>query len=142
MTKKNIVLFGVLVGTITFFLLVFSSEIGLCPKSIGTCSQNYDAHATNFFLFLPILFFSLITYKMRDEVFRAWLHFAYWWVPLSMFLTLITPDSHGGGFGPQISLGKEDTAFVFSALFAIISLILIIYKWVKSPGKISINIKI
>ncbi|MCK9351167.1 MAG: hypothetical protein WCT49_01070 [Candidatus Paceibacterota bacterium] len=135
MTKKNIVLFSALVGTITFFLLIFSSEIGLCPRNIGTCSQSYDATATNFFLFLPILFFSLITYKLREETFRAWLHFAYWWVPLSMFLTLITPESRGGGFGPQISWGKEDTAFVFSGLFAIISLILIIYKSIKLRGK-------
>jgi hypothetical protein len=65
---------------------------------------------------------------MREEVFRSWLHFAYWWVPLSIILTLITPDGSGGWGIPNL-ISPEIVAITFSSLFAIISLIIIIWKY-------------
>ncbi|MBI5003526.1 hypothetical protein HZC00_00315 [Candidatus Kaiserbacteria bacterium] len=65
---------------------------------------------------------------MREEVFRAWLRFAYWWVPLSIVLTLITPGG-SGGFGIPNVIDQETVAFVFASLFSIISLIIIIRKY-------------
>jgi hypothetical protein len=46
-----------------------------------------------------------------------------------MFLILIMPSDTGGGFGPQISLGKGDVALVTSFFFILISLTLIAYKF-------------
>ncbi len=40
------------------------------------------------FLTPPLFFLSLITYKMQDEVFRAWWNFARWWVPVIILATL------------------------------------------------------
>ena len=80
----------------------------------------------------PLVFiFSLLTYKMHEKVFRAWLHFAYWWVPLSIILTLITPDG-GGGWGIPNLISREIVAITSSSLFAIISLIIIIWKYLAT----------
>jgi hypothetical protein len=90
---------------------------------------------TLFVLSLPLLLFSLITYKMREEVFRAWFNFAKWWVPISIFLTLITPGGSGGGFGIPSVFDQEFAAFILAALFFIISIIIIVREWLKLRGK-------
>jgi hypothetical protein len=66
---------------------------------------------------------------MREEVFRAWARFAVPAVLISVVLAYLTPTSTGSGFGPQISIGKGDTAFLMSVLFIFISIIIIIYKY-------------
>ncbi|MBM3260944.1 hypothetical protein FJY93_00835 [Candidatus Kaiserbacteria bacterium] len=81
---------------------------------------------------IPLFFFSLITYKMRDVVTQAWMRFALVWIPLSIVLAALTPDSPAGGFGPQISLGKGDTVFVMSLLFVLISLTIITWKYLAT----------
>ena len=50
-------------------------------------------------------------------------------------------ENEAAFYGPKIDVqmknvnGKEDTAFVFSALFILISFILIVYKSIKLRGK-------
>ena len=82
------------------------------------------------FVFPFVFLFSLITYKMRDEVSRAWITFAKWWVPAQILLVLLTPESSGGYF--VVILDKQLVAILLSALFVLISLLLIIYKWFSS----------
>ena len=84
---------------------------------------------TLFFFALPLLVLSLITYKMRDEVFRAWLRFAYWWIPVSLVFIYLAGGWSGGGFGIPNVLDQEFVSIIFSGLFAIISLLLIIWKY-------------
>ncbi len=96
-------------------------------------SSNLHLDCINFIygiliVFLPILpffLFALITYFMREEVYRAWIRFAIPMLGISMLLTALMPDSQGGGFGPQISFGKPDVALLTSAIFVVISIILI-----------------
>ncbi|MCX6735762.1 MAG: hypothetical protein NTZ13_01640 [Candidatus Parcubacteria bacterium] len=78
----------------------------------------------------PVFLFSLITYPLREETFRSWLHFAKWWVPMSVLLVLITPDGQGGGYMPSL-IDKQVVAFLTSAIFTLISLIIVIYKSIR-----------
>jgi len=64
---------------------------------------------------------------MRDEVFEKWRNFSYWWVPLTMFLTLITPDSNS----VIMSWGKEVPAMGMTILYIFISIIIILRTWLK-----------
>ena len=78
-------------------------------------------------LFFPcVLIFSLITYKMRDEMFRAWLRFSYWWIPLS-FILILSANNETGHVFPFPSL-QAVLGIAFPILYAIISLILIVWK--------------
>ena len=109
------------VGSIFSYDYCFAQ--GHCPRLWDTI----ESITPIFFLFLPLFILSLITYWMREEVFRAWLRFAYWWIPLTMVLVLMTRDS-SGGFGIPSIVTRESVSMIFSALFLIISLILIAYK--------------
>lgn len=128
MTKKQILLFASIVLVLTYFT-TFTRDFCYRAYEEGPrviCSGDV---AGIFFLFsLLILIFSFLTYKMHEKVFRPWLHFAYWWVPLSIVLSLLAGGGSGGGFGMPNLLDQESVAFIFAALFSIISLIIIIRK--------------
>ena len=83
----------------------------------------------NFFPIIPLFLFSLITYKMRDEVYHAWLRFAYVWIPLSMLAIFVAPEYSYDWMFPVV---KGTVAFFSSLLFLIISLILIAYRALRS----------
>jgi len=133
MTKKNILLISSVY--IVFLIAVFLFG--------GKCYDNQWCHvnlndilnstATLFLPFLPLFLFSLITYKMKEQVFNSWIKFTIWFVPLTIFLTFITPDS-SGSFGLP-TFGKGVVAFLLSALFTIISILIILVRFFTSRKK-------
>jgi hypothetical protein len=127
-TKKNILKIS-LTGFIILFVLAFGAPV-VCSNDIS-CHRQLGNVIYIFSSFLPLLFLSLVTYKLREETFRAWLHFAYGFVPLSIFLTFLARNSRGGSMGIPNILDQETVAFLLAALFLIISLIIIIYQWYK-----------
>ena len=132
LTKKNV--FWISASYIIYFLLLLlvSSQCGsLCRI------RKDDLFGLVLFLFSPLapaFLFSLITYKMREEVFHSWLRFAYVWVPVSIFLVLVTPNGQSGGYMPSL-IDKQVIVVFTSFLFVAISLILITYKSIRLKGK-------
>ena len=112
------------IGVMLLLFGIFSEEVRLCQANDYLCSKRFDEIAQMLLIFLPTLFFSLITYKMRAGVFNAWRNFAIVWVPASIFLVAISPSSSA----PFQIIDKEFVAIVFSLFFSFISLILIAYK--------------
>lgn len=112
------------VASALFFLFMFSGQIGLCDPYNGSCVKNFDSASGLLQIFLPVLFFSLITYKLRDEVFESWILFAKWWVLATIFLVLITPTQDQS----MIPLDKEMVSFFSTGIFTLVSLALIAYK--------------
>ncbi len=119
-------------------ILISSGFIALVLLAIGIfgtykiCNNQEDCITLLhlFFLhFLPIIslfLLSLITYKMREKVYQAWLHFSYFWVPLSIILVVLAPEYDTDWMFP---ITKGSVAFYFSVLYIIISLLLIGYKY-------------
>jgi hypothetical protein len=108
------------VGTYKVCDLPFlSGHEGICPSILAD-------GMINFFPLIPVFILSLITYKMREEVFRAWGTFALVWIPFSMFAILIAPE-YGNDFVP---IEKGTVAFFSSVLFFIISIAIITWKYV------------
>ena len=133
MNKNTVVLISV-TGTILGLLLSPSNLYKYCFQG-GHCLWLWNiAEATNpfFFLFPGLLLFSLITYFLREEVFRAWLRFAYVWIPLSLVVIYLSAGWTGGGFGIPNVLDQETVAIIFSGLFVIISLFIILISWFRS----------
>src|SRR3989338_3458221 len=90
-------------GIISVLLLVLN-HVGtenLCVWSgwdTAYISKWFDIIIT-FTPILPLFLFSLITFFMREHVFRNWARFALPGVALSMLLTFLTPEPETGGFG-------------------------------------------
>lgn len=130
--RQGIFISSVSVLIILFSFVLFSEQwchVGtVCNRIEHFVARDFEIV---YYLVPSILIFSLLTYKMHERVFRTWLRFAYWWVPLSIILTLITPDGSGGWGIPSV-IDRGFVAFIFAALFTIISLIIIVWKFVAT----------
>jgi hypothetical protein len=85
-TKKNIFFFGLSV-TIFLILLVTADSFGYCNRGsfCSLISDYLEPPVGSVLLVIPFVFiFSLVTYKMRDEVFQHWMKFARWAIPVAM----------------------------------------------------------
>lgn len=70
---------------------------------------------------MTLFLLSLITYKMQDEVFRAWWNFARWMVPVIILATLfVNMMPRDGGF---FNMDGLIYLFVIAPLYAILALV-------------------
>ncbi len=135
MTKTKVIWIS-LVGAIAFLLIAGTRGVPwLCAEFDRACMKQYDGVSLFFLIFLTLFLLSLITYFLREEVFRAWLRFTYWWLPLSLVMIYLSAGNSGGGFGMPNILDQEFVAIIFSVLFATISIILIVVKSLLLRGK-------
>jgi len=130
-TKKWILLGS---GSLTVILLLVNwiGTFKLCgANEYGSCMDTLASTMITFFPIIPLFIFSLITYKMRKEVFNTWRIFAAVGAPLSMLAILIAPE-YGNSFIP---VEKGTVALFSSLLFSIISLGIILWKYFAKPTK-------
>lgn len=80
------------------------------------------------FLSILVLSLSLITYFMRDEVFRAWWGFARWWVPVIIVVTFLLNSANGGG---GLGIGGAVSSAFDILVIGILHAVLIITSLVK-----------
>lgn len=101
----------------------------------GIC--DYDSHgfcwrywteigniSNTILIFLPLFLFSLITYRMRDEVFEIWVRFALWWTGITIILVLLAPADDPS----LLPITKSVIALTSTVAFTIISAILVFWK--------------
>ena len=98
MISKKIVLNFSAVLTIIILSVFYFGTYALC-RNVDSCANLLHYLVVYFLFTFPLFLLSLITYKMRDEVYRAWFKFAQVWVVLSIYLVIISPE-YGGGLIP------------------------------------------
>ena len=122
MTKKKVFIISI-IGV--FLAIIFD----FVYRKTSLSTQIYESFVQPcFYISLPLFILSLITYFLKEQVFRTWLHFAYWWIPLSLLFVYIASQSSGGGFGIPNVFDTESVSIIFSVLFFIISILLIFIK--------------
>jgi hypothetical protein len=135
MTKKNVLLVSIAYITYVVGLLLIS----------GTCNDNWcriqedGPFGLILFSLAPLLFIfllSLLTYRMKDEVFLAWFNFAKWWVPVIIGVTLWVENAGGGG-GWGMNGGAFDAFFIgiFYFIFIVVSLVKITRAYMRTREK-------
>ncbi len=110
-TKKNIFI-GSTIATALSFLWEYVGYGKVCKSMDGVDYQCLSILRDAELVILPIvtliiiiLLLSLITYWMKDEVFRAWWNFARWMVPIIILATVaIQFVPRNGGFFNMDSL--------------------------------------
>ena len=132
-TKKNVLIIGS-IGTL-LVLTLFSLETNSCYIS-PFCLKIRGFFSNDMFVLVfltpPLFLLSLITFRMKDEVFRAWWGFARWWVPVIIVVTLLLENAGGGG---TLGMNKDFTAFILIILysvFGIVSLVKIARTYLKT----------
>ena len=132
MNKKTVLAIS-LVGTVVGFLITGLTMLKFwCGPNGYACWDRLEFVGNLLLIFLPAFVFSIITYFLREEVFRAWLRFAYWWIPVSLVFIYLAGGWSGGGFGIPAVLDQEFVSLILSGLFVLISLLLIAYKYFDS----------
>jgi hypothetical protein len=127
LTKKNVLVFSVMCAVL-FFFSGFQKDIGLCGKVYNQCWDVLDLLWPAFFLSLPLLVFSLVTYKLPEQVFRSWIHFAFAWILISLIFIYTTPTvSHSWAI--NVGPGREGITWLMGGIFVAVSLILVTYKF-------------
>lgn len=123
--------FAVLPIVLTLMLIGY---FGMLCGIDDTCAFASFFSPLSFTFFKPLwvyaLFFipvPLVLFFVRENVWKSWLRFSYWWIALSFIVVAITPVWSSSWF-PLYSFVKEDAAQVMGGLFTIISLILIAWK--------------
>lgn len=126
MNLKRKVLIGSIVGSLILYLLFNSVDTGLCKIYCGNVIDQYQ----NVFLFFPIiLIFSLLTYKMSEDVFVHWWKFSRVAIPIIFGISLLinlqlhhTP----GGFMNMDNMFDVPALILMYLIFAIGSIVQII----------------
>lgn len=116
---------GIVGASLLLFLLVF--ETSLCYSNYSCLElRKFLNHQLTFippylfFLSAPIFLLSIITYRMKDEVFHAWWGFARWWVLVIAVVTILLNNMGGGG---TLGMNKDFTAFVLIILYSILIIV-------------------
>src|SRR3972149_4630000 len=121
LTKKGVFI----VSGISSIILLTWDYVGnfqLCGgKEWGDCVTTMAKIEMLFLFVLPLFLLSLITYKMRDEIFNAWLMFAKWWIPLTIILILLAPTT-GQSLVP---IDKGRVSLLMNAIFLLVSLLIV-----------------
>lgn len=137
MKTKRIIL---LISGAFFIIAIILDQIdfyNLCSTS--RCLSVIEMYFKISYVLIPVIFFSLLTYKMKDQVFQAWWGFARWFVPLIIASTLVLQTGamgrSGGGWGiSSPSLGTI-ILFLLYSIFILVSLIKIIWAFIKTRNK-------
>lgn len=125
--KKIVIVSGVI--SIILVVLNYIGTFRLCGGYYyGECMDIAYNIIINFFPVIPLFIFSLIIYKMREEIFESWWKFAKIWIPLSMLAILVAPSYSHNWIFPIV---KGSVALFSSSIFVIISLVLIIRQSIK-----------
>jgi hypothetical protein len=128
--KRKILLLTFILG-VTILASGLLEPFKLCGAEWRKCMDINYAFGLAGLIFAPLFFFSLITYFMKEEVFRAWLRFSTIWVPLTMVCTLLAPDYSQS----LLPIVKGSVSFFMSLAYSVLSVIIILTKMYTTREK-------
>lgn len=140
-TKKTVLLTGIVIF-VGAFVAADPLMFGLCQNIEvynevvkrcidGAVFPEYVSQLIGF-LSLSLIILSLITYRMKDEVFRAWWRFSWWWSLIIIAVTIVLNNSSGGG---TLGMDTDFTIFTLTILYTILvatSLVKIFNSYLKT----------
>ena len=114
---------------IAFVSFSFPTISGLCEPWKGNCIELYIRYCFFIFWSPTVFVFSLITYFLSENIFRAWFRFTVWFVPLSMFLIFLAPEYSTDW---MYRVEKGSVAVATSGIFSLVSTLIITVQYLWS----------
>lgn len=115
------------IGIAVFFVSALPREVGICPQSdYSACLHWFELVAQTLTPILPLFVMSVIVFFCASEVYNSWFRFTRVWVPLSIVAVLLAPEYSQDWF---YRIEKGNVAFVMSAAFVLISILIIAIKY-------------
>ena len=128
MKKITLIILAVLTALL-FLVEAYMSSVNslLCgePRSF-TCLDFIGDVWLASLIFVPVFFFSLTTYFLRDEIFHTWIRFTTLWVLFSFIVIFASTDHSGGLLGIS---DQEAFGIITWVLYILISFIIIGWKY-------------
>lgn len=129
LTKKR-VLWGSIGTTLLmiFLLWLFDINSSICAyydPPILACVAVLIAYMS--IIFVPIVIFSFVTYRMKEEVYILWRKFTIIYLSFYLFIVLIAPWEHADYF----SIAKDSMAFYLSIIYVVASCFALLYQFTK-----------
>jgi hypothetical protein len=127
--RRKGILFISLLGSIIFLgaiLINIHVPVDVCYEG-EFCGDISEVVRTLFLIFPLVFIFSVVNFKLKDEVFFPWRKFTFIYLFIYLFITIITPRYHDEYFPPLKSL----ISVILSCFYFGISLFIILYKSLK-----------
>lgn len=128
-TRKRIFIISFIIFIINI-IANYSVELGICFNYPNKCNNNAELVIIYSFIFIFIFIFSVITYYLNKSIFIYWRNFSIFWVLFSLIIISFLPNNtHGLDYLP---ITKGSVIIFFSILYSIISILVIIYHFIKN----------
>jgi len=128
-------LLGLCIGQYFYFAAKSYRLRSLCPVRSEVKYQCLDKYQ-NFGLWLSLIsFFVLVILVImfivsEPRIRVVWKKFTFWFIPLAIIITLVSPGSCGGSISSLLCWSQEWSVMFFSVVYISVSiLILIIKSW-------------
>jgi hypothetical protein len=128
MKKNYVLIISLLLSAVWYFLGMNGNGTLPCGEPYtDKCAQIVGDIWIATIIIIPVAIFSLLTYFLREEVFRAWFRFTYWWIPLSFIIVLFSSSRQ-----PANIVGISDQAIfgvLTLGLYVLVSLSIVVLKY-------------
>ncbi|MCX6739306.1 MAG: hypothetical protein NT098_04650 [Candidatus Parcubacteria bacterium] len=137
LTKGKVLASSFLALSVSYLITEYFHDYCLIYKGMTgvICSYFVGIVTFIFFISVPVLFFSFVTYFFREGVFRSWLRFTKWMIFISAVLMIIVPNNDAGGNSLRTMSSGGFVVLLLSVFYFLISFFIIIYKSIKLKGK-------
>lgn len=141
MEQRKLILIISVVGALVGHVLSNPLAFGICQRKYlfnniqGCLDSTISGIGEPLLIFsiLLVIFFSIFLF-LKKNIFNSWLRFAAWWVPLSIILIAITPET-SNSWMPLYFIGKNTVTIIMAGFFAFVSLLLITLKSFQARNK-------
>jgi hypothetical protein len=132
-SKRVFILLISIFGIIAYIIFRNSVSLDICNSLDYACRTSLDSFEKAFLFFPFLLFFSLLTYKLPETIFRSWYRYVSVVAPIVLAISLfINLGLHHDPNGAWQNIFDSTALWALYILFSIGSIIAIWIGWRKT----------
>ena len=116
---KKLVFLASLVATGLMLVFRNTVSLSLCGKREYDCRETYDTLEISLYIFVFVLFFSVITYKAPEKIFTTWWKFTRIALPVILLFTILINLKLHHNPGGWINMDADVDRAAFALMYAI-----------------------